>query len=185
MSSKTSEETALNERQRRQVTFLLERGTAAIPHSGTSLLMHLMNTRNLLNRWAASLATCDAGLYHSVYGTGGFERGIVGWHERSVIRRLIGKEGERLVFLFCRSSREKLVPGLGEARLSVVCRLTGRRYRASNDTITGLVCISAANVVELFPRMSEEKKPAMSEFLARCAPFVPPAARDDILALGS
>jgi uncharacterized protein DUF6817 len=183
MSVESSERTTLNARQRRQVTFLLERGTAAISHSGTTLLVHLVNTRNLLNRWGARPALCDAGLYHSVYGTGEFGTGIAQWDERSMIRRLIGREAERLVFLFCRLSRKHFTAGLGESHRSVQCRLTGRRYRTSQDDIASLACISAANVIDLFPRMSKKTKLAIGKFLALCRPYVPPAARGDILPL--
>jgi hypothetical protein len=176
---------ALDDCQKQQITFLLERGAATIPHSGISLLVHFLNTRNLLNRWGASPAVCAAGLYHSIYGTEGFGTGMAAWDERPVIRRLVGKEAERLVFLFCRSSRAHFMASLDGPVPGIRCRLTGRCYRTSTDEITGLVSISAANAIDQFSRVDPDRRCAMGAFLTRSAPFLSPAARKDAAAVAS
>ena len=44
---------------------------------------------------------CDAGLFHSIYGTEGFQGFTLPFDRRDDIRALIGDRAERLVWVFC------------------------------------------------------------------------------------
>ena len=65
-------------------------------HSGQGLLSHLLDTRRLLlgGAWPA---LCHAGLFHSAYGTEGYQQAAVPLTMRSRVRDLIGGEAEALV----------------------------------------------------------------------------------------
>jgi hypothetical protein len=74
-------------------------------HSGRSLFDHLVGTHDLLQRWGNREEVCDAGLFHSIYGTNAFRRQCWPLNRRANIANLIGSEAETLVYLFCTSNR--------------------------------------------------------------------------------
>jgi hypothetical protein len=51
---------------------------------------------------------CDAGLFHSVYGTEYYEPAAIPLSMRAEVRQLIGEEAELLAWLFCTMRRETL-----------------------------------------------------------------------------
>jgi hypothetical protein len=83
-----------------KLQFLLDCGTQGAAHSGESLLDHLLATRDLLRQWGAPEFVCDAGLFHSIYGSSSYrpELGV----RREDVQRLLGRDAERLVHLYSR-----------------------------------------------------------------------------------
>lgn len=79
---------------------LKDRGAHRTPHSGASLLSHLVGVAALLAGWTCRDAVIRAGLFHSVYGTGTFRTRLYAEWERDRLRDLIGDEAERLTWLF-------------------------------------------------------------------------------------
>ena len=55
------------------IAYLRSRGAAETSHSNRMLLKHLIGTWEQLAIWGARRTLCDAGLFHSVYGTEHFE----------------------------------------------------------------------------------------------------------------
>jgi hypothetical protein len=53
----------------RRIQFREAAGIGRMKHSERGLLQHLLGTHALLGDWGARTALCDAGLFHSVYGT--------------------------------------------------------------------------------------------------------------------
>ena len=92
---------------------LTQLGAARVSHKNGTLLQHLEGTWSLLRDWGNPEAICLAGLYHSVYGTGGFEQQSVPLEERPRIAGLIGTEAERLVYLFGACERPVNHPRIG------------------------------------------------------------------------
>lgn len=62
------DESALAEDDPR-LMFLRHHGADAMGHSHQTLLAHLCGTYALLHAWGQPAHVCDAGLFHSVYGT--------------------------------------------------------------------------------------------------------------------
>ena len=89
-----------------QLKELLElSGAANTRHSGRTLLEHLMNTHGILKSFGASGEVCAAGALHSIYGTTVFGHESLSIKDRPLVRYVIGKRAERLVYLFCRAPR--------------------------------------------------------------------------------
>ena len=93
-------------------SFLIEKGAQEIGHDfnkGITLYDHLVGTWKLLNEWKCSTEVCNAGLFHSVYGTriiDGIPRGETSLGcSRQEIEDVIGKEAEELVHIFCHSDK--------------------------------------------------------------------------------
>jgi len=87
-----------------------------VPHTGSEPFpSHLLGVFEVLRGWDLPKHVLDAGLYHSVYGTEGFDPGkdnVVSYLSRQEIVDVIGPRSEKLVFTFCvldRSTLDKVV----------------------------------------------------------------------------
>jgi len=78
--------------------FLLSLGTANTPHGKGSLLNHLKGVHDLLRDWDNGDDVCNAGLFHSIYGTSSFKHKSL--HDRDALTRQIGPYAEDLVYQF-------------------------------------------------------------------------------------
>jgi hypothetical protein len=78
-------------------------------HSKRSLFDHLVGTHDLLQRWGNRDEVCDAGLFHSIYGTRHFRHQSYPLENRHVIRELIGHNAEWLAYLFCAADRPRVL----------------------------------------------------------------------------
>jgi hypothetical protein len=85
---------------------LKELGAEELSHVNGSLLAHLQGTHDLLLKWGNREALCNAGLYHAVYGTVGFQQNLIRLQDRDAVAALIGEESESIVYLFSACDRE-------------------------------------------------------------------------------
>ena len=80
---------------------------AALEHNGEeSFANHLVGVQSVLRSWSASETLCNAALFHSIYGTEGFQGYKLPLSHREEIAGLIGPEAERLAWIFCMVDRE-------------------------------------------------------------------------------
>ncbi|MFT2112603.1 DUF6817 domain-containing protein [Marinomonas sp. 2405UD68-3] len=79
---------------------LSDLGAGDFEHLNGSLISHLEGTYSLLSEWDASETLCDAGLFHTAYGTADFNEVMVSLDRRKDISKLFGKEVEALVYLY-------------------------------------------------------------------------------------
>jgi hypothetical protein len=140
--------------------------TKEIRHSKRTLYDHLVGTHDLLRKWGADDRVCDAGLFHSIYGTARFVRAAMSIYDRDIIKNLIGVDAERLVYLFCVLDRpEEIVEGKNSL------------FYASDKMLRELREIEAANLIEqgskskwlrklLDTDISDDAKYAIREYLA-------------------
>lgn len=115
--------------------------------SHVPFLSHLIGTRRLLAEWGSRPALCDAGLFHSVYGTEYFEPGRVA--DRDAVRSIIGPDAERIAWLWCAIRRDTLDP----AGATVELRDTGDREQLTATEVSDLATLWAADTVEQIGRM--------------------------------
>ena len=82
--------------------FLKESIPEALAHTGAAAFDdHLKGVQSVLRSWGAEETTATAGLFHSIYGTEGFQGYKLPFSKRGEIRQLIGAKAERLVWMFC------------------------------------------------------------------------------------
>jgi hypothetical protein len=81
----------------------------SLPHSGRSLWEHLKGTWKILSDAGRPQYICDAGLFHSVYGTRQYRYQCVPIEKRSEIIDLIGPRAESLVYYFCVIDRPRVL----------------------------------------------------------------------------
>ena len=59
----------MSERMRRFANYLKELGAAEIGHSENTYLAHASGVYRDLKSWGCNQELCDAGMFHSIYGT--------------------------------------------------------------------------------------------------------------------
>ena len=123
----------------RAVDLLQARGAGRVEHSGGTLLDHLLHTRAILVAWDCADWLCNAGLFHSAYGTEAFDLQIMSdSHDRSLLGDLVGPRSEELVWLY---------HGLDVSRFSL--DVAHRDNLGLDDaTITALAHLIVANHLE-------------------------------------
>jgi hypothetical protein len=147
---------AMDDSLEARIRFLREANTGSMPHTDRGLLDHLLGTRKLLVDWGAPPAVCDAGLFHSVYGTEHYEPVALPLSMRAAVRDLIGEEAECLAWLFCFMRRETFDGNLlrREGEFAIQHRLTAERIPLSTAEFRDLVTMTFANTLEAMPRLS-------------------------------
>ena len=84
--------------EKSKIDFLKSIGCDKELHSGTTLLEHLIGTRDIVKERGGSEYLQDACLFHSVYGTKKFNHQST--TDREKVKSLIGEKAEELVFIF-------------------------------------------------------------------------------------
>lgn len=92
---------------KRSFALLLAAGTHVARHGKRTLLDHLMGTHEILREWGNGPEVCQAGLFHSIYGTNIYKHQSIGFSHRRHVRAVIGREAENLAFLFCTLKRPR------------------------------------------------------------------------------
>ncbi len=86
--------------------FVEESVPAVLDHTGsTAFDEHLKGVQAVLRYWGAPSYLTNAGLFHSIYGTEGFQGFSLPLQERPAIQSLIGKRAEKICFWFCMVDR--------------------------------------------------------------------------------
>ncbi len=127
--------------------FLRERHAETIGHSGRTFLDHLQGTEKLLREWGMPAYVCDAGLFHSVYGTNIFTLQSVSFDERDVVELLIGKKAEWLAYLFCVAKRPQAFFAAFDDNW-IANRHAYHGHMVTNEEIQELIAIEVANHIE-------------------------------------
>jgi hypothetical protein len=158
----------MNEQLENRLRFLRQANTEGMPHSDCGLFDHLLGTRQLLVEWEARPALCDAGLFHSVYGTEYYELQAIPLTMRNEVQQLIGDEAESLAWLFCMIRRETLYENPGqEGEFSVQHRLTDEWLPLTQSQFQDLLTLNIANTLEAFPRCSWSERRRLRMYLRR------------------
>ena len=78
----------------------------ALAHNGEEAFdHHLVGVQSVLRSWQAPKHLCDAALFHSVYGTEGFQGFKLPLSHRAELVELIGADAEKLAWIFCMVDR--------------------------------------------------------------------------------
>ena len=79
---------------------------AALKHNGEEAFdAHLVGVQSVLRSWGAPEYMTNAALFHSIYGTEGFQGYKLPLSHRAEIAALIGPRAERLAWIFCMVDR--------------------------------------------------------------------------------
>ena len=120
--------------------------------SHVPFLSHLIGTRRVLAGWGARPELCDAGLFHSVYGTEFFEPEQRA--DRAGVTAIIGPEAERIAWLWCSIERTTVDPDAATVRL----RADGSIEPLTPGEVADLATLWAADTVEQIARMTPDER---------------------------
>jgi hypothetical protein len=136
------------------IEWLKGQGAHTQKHSGRTLLAHLESTHSILVAAGCTEVECNAGLFHSVYGTGSFKTQLVTLEQRATVTDLIGTGSEQIAWLFCVLERSKAFPLIvaGDATTATFPLHAGGVLGAdcivSTEALHSLLTIEAANLLD-------------------------------------
>jgi hypothetical protein len=137
--------------------FLHELGAEKVRHTETTYLAHVVGVYRDMESGGCSEELCQAGMFHSIYGTERFQRFALPLQRRADVRALIGERAERLAYLNCamdRPSFDKAVLG-GAAPYHIRDRISGEAVEMSEEDFTDLCKIHLYDWLEQVPRSQE------------------------------
>jgi len=154
---------------------LKDLGVGEFGHLNGNLESHLLGTYKLLMDWNNHEYICDAGLYHAVYGTQpmiklGIPHKEYSPSDRPKIRKIIGVESERLVYLYGACDRDYLYPQIGSPTSIYRDRFTGNKLKLSSKTLKDILEITMANELEICisgPSIKENSRNYLVELFDR------------------
>ncbi|MBD3671215.1 MAG: hypothetical protein HUJ29_10610 [Gammaproteobacteria bacterium] len=121
-----------------------------ILHPSGTLLSHLRSTAALLEQWQAPTPLCKAGLYHAIYGTGGFPSSLISMGLRGAVAEQLGEITERIVYLYCACDRDSVWPQFGQDKpIQFRERFSGKIIPVTEYDLTSFCELTAANEVEI------------------------------------
>jgi hypothetical protein len=109
-------------------------GAGEFQHLNGSLAAHLRGTEALLAQWGARPALRQAGLYHAVYGTDGYQPALLDLTHRQQIQALLGEEAEALAYLYGAADRGRFYPRIGTP---AQCLFSDRFKQADHEISPG------------------------------------------------
>ncbi len=152
-------------------------GVETLAHGDGTLAAHLRGTYRLLADWDVPSEVCEAGLCHSVYGTESFQQPAVSLTLRPVLQALIGREAERLTYVFGAFRKDSLWQNLDrEEGFHVVDRHNGEPIPLSRQDWSDLLTLVLANWLEQRPRAGAEYARYREAELVRARAWLPTAA---------
>ena len=137
--------------------FLVSLGTDKVPHTNEVFLAHLIGVYRDLESWGCDDALCQAGMFHSIYGTERFQKFSLSLGRRSEVRDLIGPRSERLAYVNCvmdRASFDRAALGDGDS-YRIVHRVTHEEILLPRDEFDDLCRIHLCDWLEQVPRSKE------------------------------
>jgi hypothetical protein len=136
-----------------RLALLSRLGFGELTHdSHVPFLSHLLGTRRLLVEWDERPALCDAGLFHSAYGTEYFQPTTSA--SRVEVRGLIGDEAEEIAWTWCTIRRDTIDP----TGRTVIDRNTDAAMPMSDQLMADIATLWTADTVEQITRMSVDER---------------------------
>ena len=144
-----------------------------VEHTDGSYLGHCAAVYRDMKRWGADEELAQAGFFHSVYGTGLFQKFKLELDRRNEIRQLIGERAERLAYLNCAvvydSFDEEVMRGSAPYRMED--RFTGEMIDVSEADFDDLLFLQLCDRLEQIPRSKKFafRQPAFELMASRLA----------------
>ena len=95
--------------------FLLSLGTDEVAHTGHDFLTHLKSVKSTVEGVGGDREMARAGLFHSIYGTQGFQDFSLPLEERAQVRGLIGDRAEFTAYCNCVMDRATFDAAVAQA----------------------------------------------------------------------
>jgi Domain of unknown function (DUF6817) len=137
--------------------FFMAIGADQVAHTETVYLAHAIGVYNDLRSWGCDEDVCRAGLFHSVYGTEGFQRFTLPLERRAEVRALVGERAERLAYWNCAMDRASFDTAVERAASPYRFRdrLADKEIEISEADFDDLCTIHLCDWIEQVPRSKQ------------------------------
>ncbi len=142
---------------KRLTNFLVELGIEKIGHTRKTYLGHLIAVYRFLEEQGCDEELCQAGMFHSIYGTERFRGFTLPLERRPEVRALIGERAEWLAYLNCAMDRASIDRAAVQQTepYRIVDRITGEEVALSRRDLDDLCRIHLFDWLEQVPRSQE------------------------------
>lgn len=166
-----------------RLQFLTDHGAHTRGHSQGALLDHLREVHDLLQSWGAPEFLCDAGLFHSVYGTESFRHVTIPLELRPQVERLIGEKAESLAYHFGVMDHGSFALNRDlRAGFSITHRFSGETIPLDPDEWANLCELFVANALEQLPRVAPDRRLSFFQRFSWVGNHLSPPARAHLVA---
>ena len=134
--------------------FFIENGADAVAHTDKTYMAHGIGVYNDLKKWGCDEDVCNAGLFHSIYGTELFQGFTLPTDRRNDLVELIGEHAEKLAYVNCFMDRASMDAQLqqSEGPYTIRHRVTGESMELSKEEYDDLVTVHLCDWLEQVPR---------------------------------
>lgn len=142
---------------KRLTDFLVGIGVEQVPHTNKSYLAHLIGVYRYLESQGCPEEVCQAGMFHSIYGTERFQGFTLPLARRDEVRALIGERAERLAYLNCAMNRASFDHSLAQAGepYRITDRTTGQEIELSQEDFDDLCRVHLFDWLEQVARSQD------------------------------
>jgi hypothetical protein len=147
----------MNPHFKQLTNYLIGLGVDQVDHTNKSFLAHLIGVYRDMESAGCTEEVCQAGMFHSIYGTEKFQGFKLPVERRAEVRNLIGERAERLAYWNCAMDRATFDRAL-EQRVGpyqVRDRLTGEQIAISADDFDDLCRVHLYDWLEQVPRSKQ------------------------------
>jgi hypothetical protein len=151
--------------------YLMSLGVNEIGHSSKSFLAHLIGVYKYMEARGCDEELCQAGLFHSIYGTELFQGFKLEVDRRPEVRALIGDRAEHIAYINCAMNRASFDRALeqDEGPYQILDRLTGETHTLSQRDFDDLGRMHLYDWLEQVARsgMWDYRRPGYRRIAAR------------------
>jgi hypothetical protein len=139
---------------KRLTDYLVNLGVDEVEHSSKSFLAHLIGVYKYMEARGCDQELCNAGLFHSIYGTELFQGFTLPLERRHEVRDLIGERAERLAYINCAMDRASFdrAAEADEETYRFTDRITNEEIRLSRRDFDDLCKMHLYDWLEQAPR---------------------------------
>lgn len=134
--------------------FLGDLGIDQVAHTQKNYLGHLLAVYRFMKDVGCDEELCQAGMFHSIYGTQQFQGFKLPLERRDEIRGMIGERAERLAYLNCAMQRETFDEALSQPGDTYTFRdrITGETVTLNRQDFDDLCRVHLYDWLEQAPR---------------------------------
>lgn len=129
-------------------------GADKVQHTGKTYLAHAIGVYKLMKSWGEDDEICRAAMFHSIYGTEGFQDFTLPLEQRDAMREFIGDRAEWLAYVNSAMKRDTFYcqVALTREKYPITDRLTGDTMQLTVQEFQDLIRLHLCDMLEQVER---------------------------------
>jgi hypothetical protein len=134
--------------------YIISLGAADVGHTDKTYLAHAIGVYNDMKAWDGTPEMCRAALFHSIYGTQGFQGFTLPLERQPELRGLIGDYAEKIAYLNCFMDRDSLDAQVtqSDGPYTIIHRVTREPMLLTKAEYEDLIRLHLCDWLEQAPR---------------------------------